>query len=95
MQSQILLQASTHADLVSENNSRFESALEKWKVHCAELKSQLKEDANLATLSPSETELRKAHAGSAKEAADLGVGEAAPLALAKLADTVKAAGANY
>ena len=95
MQSQILLQASTHADLVSENNSRFESALEKWKVHCAELKSQLKEDANLTTLSPSETELRKAHAVNTKGAALTAVAESAPSGAVKAAQVVDVAGANY
>ena len=95
MQSQIALQASTHAQMLVENNSRFESALEKWKVHCAELKSQLKEGVKLATLSPSETELRKAHADSAKGAALTAVADTAPSGAVKAAQVVDGAGANY
>ena len=95
MQSSMLKAQERHDCLVEENNSRFASAIAKWESHCAVLKSMLPEGSASSPSSPGETVARMSAANVSKVEADFTVDPAASLALSKVAESVKAAGANY
>ena len=67
MQEQIRSQSEAHAALVAENNARFESAIARWERHSESLSSQLAKHVEVTSLSPTETDQRKAHADTVRK----------------------------
>ena len=64
---QVEQQAASHTSLVSENNTRFENAIARWKRHCDSLSSQLAKHTEVTSLSPTEMDQRAAHADSVRK----------------------------